>query len=90
MDTQAYKRFIYWIPAAEITAVREDLHKHGYKFTSVLGSQCEVLKAKEKTLGYGTPDAFNRLCKRQGSWYRESNKAGMHVIARELVLSRCN
>lgn len=75
-----YQRYIYWVPALQIDEVKQQLKQSGYRLASSIGSQCEVLKVSGKKLGYGTPELFGRLCKRQGSWYRKSDKAGSHVL----------
>ena len=80
MTTYHYARYIYWIPQSQIEPIKLRLKTQGYVFSSRLGSQCEVLKTQDKALGYATPHVFNRLCKRQGAWYRDSHKNGFHLI----------
>lgn len=73
-------KYIYWVPAAAIDATVGRLTADGYQLRKTFGSQCEVLKCAGKRLGHAEPAGFNRMCKRQGSWYRHSAKAGMHLI----------
>ena len=80
MSTYRYNRFIYWVPAVKIDDAKQSLGRLGYKLNKPMGSQCEVLKTSGKKLGFASPDVFSRLCKRQGSWYRNSVKNGCYLI----------
>ena len=80
MTNSNIEKFIYWVPAADINDVEHQLTTDGYQLQKTHGSQCGVLKCSGKKLGHAEPAGFNRMCKRQGSWYRDSTKSGMHLI----------
>lgn len=80
MSTTHYHRYIYWIPTQNVDYIKQDLAKDGYKFTVPFDSQCKALNTVGNKLGYLTPSVFNRVCSRQGSWYRDSDKFGQHAI----------
>lgn len=79
MSTE-YRRYIYWVPAEIVGEIRQNLKLADYSFNPPVSSQCKALITAGKKLGYLSPGAFNRVCSRQGSWYRNSGKAGMHAI----------
>lgn len=81
-DTQ-YRKYIYWVPHSDFTRLGDDLKSTDFKLAPVAKTSCETLKAKNKTVRYASPEIFNGLCKRQGSWYRESDKAGSYLVVSE-------
>jgi len=74
-------KFIYWMTKQEFESVRKILKLDGYKIAATTMTPCEVLKCSGKTVLYATPGVFNRVCTRQGSWYRASDKAGKIMLA---------
>ena len=78
-----YKKHIYWIPDCEFIKFKDDLQETEFTLKSVRKTSCETLNAKNKTVRYASPKIFSGLCKRQGSWYRESNKAGSYLVVSE-------
>ncbi len=78
-----YKKHIYWIPGSEFMNLMDDLESTELKLKPVKKTSCETLNAKNKTVRYASPEIFSGLCKRQGSWYRESNKAGCYLVVSE-------
>ncbi|MDH3326454.1 MAG: hypothetical protein OEM38_07045 [Gammaproteobacteria bacterium] len=84
---KAFAKNIYWMPEQIFDKFKEDIRKTDFKLSSVMKTPCETLKASGKKVRYATPQVFNRLCPRQGSWYRESNKAGQILVVSEEKLS---
>lgn len=74
------KKYIYWMTQQDFDFARNRLKQHDYKVTATQMTPCEVLKCNGKTLLYATPGVFNRVCTRQGSWYRASDKAGKTML----------
>lgn len=82
-----FSKNIYWVPGHEFETFKHELKKSEFKLKPVYKTSCETLNAKNKTVRYASPKIFNGLCNRQGSWYRESNKAGSYLVVSEEKLS---
>lgn len=65
---------------------RNEMKSSEYKLSSVTKTPCETLRAKGNKVRYATPEVFDRLCTRQGSWYRNSNKVGEYLVISEQKL----
>jgi len=85
---QVYKKFIYWIAPAQFDSFIKDVRCVGFEIYPVKKTSCETLKAKGKIIRFASPAIFSGLCKRQGSWYRESNKAGYYLVTSAERLSK--
>lgn len=82
-NTTQYNKHIYWVPRNEFIKFKNELETTEFKLRPVKKTSCETLNAKNKTVLYASPGIFNGLCNRQGSWYRESNKAGNYLVVSE-------
>ena len=82
-NNSRYNKHIYWIPGSEFQKFKNDLNSTEFKLKPVKKTSCETLNAKSKTGRYASPNIFSGLCNRQGSWYRESNKAGCYLVVSE-------
>ena len=78
--TKPYEKFIYWIDANELESVKTQVKDAGYSVSRALKTPCEVLNARGKKVMIGTPEIWSLICKRQGSWYRDSNRAGKYLL----------
>jgi len=88
-NSSEYKKYIYWIASNDFTSFKNDLESNNFELRPVKKTSCETLKAKKNIIRYASPEIFNGLCKRQGSWYRESNKAGKYlVVSNEKLLNK--
>ena len=88
MKTNAeYMKYIYWVPGGEFIKLKDDLESTEFKLKPVRKTSCETLIAKDKTVRYASPEIFSGLCKRHGTWYRESNKEGCYLVVSEEKLS---
>lgn len=75
-----FTRYIYWLDKDEFNVIKPTLLSFGYKLSSAKLTPCESLNASGKTIIYAYPQIWSRLCTRQGSWYRESNRAGKTLL----------
>ena len=75
-----FKKHIYWFPHSEFVKFENDIKSTAFELKSARKTSCGTLNAKDKTVRYASPEIFSGVCKRQGSWYRESNKAGSYLI----------
>lgn len=78
-----YNKYIYWVPGGEFKNFRNNLNSTEFNLQSVRKTSCETLNAIGKTVRYASPKVFSGLCKRQGSWYRESNRDGHFLVVSE-------
>lgn len=81
-----FTRYIYWMEEDDFNAMKESLPKEGVKLSGVMMTPCEVLRAKGNKALYASPQVWSFMCKRQGSWYRESERAGKYMVASEKKL----
>lgn len=81
-----YKKHIYWFSHSEFVKFENDIKSTEFELKPARKTSCGTLNAKEKTVRYASPEIFSGLCKRQGSWYRESNKVGSYLVVSEKKL----
>ncbi len=74
------KKFVYWLNEQDIPRVSEFLTTQGISLNSVGKTPCQVLKADDAQAQIASPDVFNGFCSRQGSWYRQSDRNGQHLL----------
>jgi hypothetical protein len=79
-NAEPANRFLYWFEEDEFKAARESLEVDGYSFSATILTPCQVLRSRNKTLVYASPSVWSRICSRQGSWYRASDKKGKTMI----------
>lgn len=82
-DNTQYNKYIYWVPGSEFIKFKNELALTDFNIKPVKKTSCETLNAKNKIVRYASPEIFNGLCNRQGSWYRASNKAGSYLVVSE-------
>ncbi len=87
MNTENTTKYIYWMGKQQFESSRSELQQAGYKVAASAMTPCEVLKCRGKTVNYATPGVFNRVCTRQGSWYRASDKAGKILLVSDHKLA---
>jgi len=73
-------RHVYWVDTAALPAVKADLEERGFRLATARLTPCEVLRAAGDTVFHAAPEVWNRVCARQGSWYRESDRQGWHLL----------
>ena len=72
--------YLYWMSKSEFDAAKPILKGAGLRLTGTLLTQCQVLKVGQGQVTYCAPQAWSRLCTRQGSWYRDSRRAGQYML----------
>ncbi len=75
----SYKKYCYWLDLNEFNSVKKDSEKKEIKGTDETHLPCRVLRTSTE-LGYVSPSAWNRFCKRRTSWYWKSDKAEKFLI----------
>lgn len=74
------KRYLYWLSEADFERHRPTLAEQGFVFKATPVTPCQVLKSRDKTLYFAPPKIWSGSCKRQGSWYRESQRNGQYML----------
>jgi hypothetical protein len=76
-----YVKYFYWVSPAEIQGVLEDLKAKLDKndIPKAQIRQCESLNSTT-TIMHVPPEVWSANCKRQGSWFRTSDRAQDHLI----------
>ena len=79
MKTDDYVRYTYWITSAQAERLARILkEEHGIRLRKAGGVVCTPLAPRSRVT-LVTPQAWNRTCARQGSWYRTSSRAGLSL-----------
>lgn len=73
-------RYMYWVPAQDFKSVAAGVKARGLRLTGSRMTPCETLRAEGNMAIYATPQVFSRMCTRQGSWYRESERNGKFLL----------
>lgn len=73
-------RHLYWFDEAEFESSSRLLSEAGYELEAARMTPCQVLRASGKTLVFALPQVWSRVCVRQGSWYRASDRRGHTML----------
>jgi len=87
-NTGTGKHHLYWLEEKEFKAARDLLQANAYRLSSTLLTPCQVLKSRGKNLVYARPAIWSRICVRQGSWYRDSERNGQFMLMSDHRLPR--
>ena len=82
-SSNTFSKYLYWLSKDELDQVKPGLKAAGIKLAAVLKTPCEVLKASGNKALYASPTVWSTICKRQGSWYRASDRAGKYMLISE-------
>jgi len=74
-----YIKHIYWLTKDEEERLRDELAARDIKLKSAKGIVCTPLDEINKITSVA-PDVWDDTCKRQGSWYRASDKNGLYLV----------
>ena len=85
MERGPYRKYVYWMPQEESTALRDHLTSRGTKVKTARGIVCTPLDIINK-ISIVPPEVWNDTCGRQGSWYRTSEKNGLYLIVSSFEL----
>jgi hypothetical protein len=80
-----YKKHVYWLTEHEEAQLREELARRDVRVKSAKGVVCTPLD-RINTITSVAPEVWNETCKRQGSWYRTSQKRGHYLIISSFLL----
>jgi len=82
------KKHLYWIPADEFSRVVEAIRNSGIRLVGSLLTPCETLRMTADKAVYAAPSIFSRMCVRQGSWYRNSERNGNYLLLSPIRLPK--
>jgi len=75
--------YLYWLSQEEFDNAKGVLKANGFTLSATVLTPCQVMRAKGHKVMYAPPSVWSRLCVRQGSWYRESVRAGKTMLMSE-------
>jgi hypothetical protein len=78
--------YLYWMSPSDFAAAKPLLKGAGLRLAGSLLTPCQVLRVQEGHVNYASPQAWSRLCNRQGSWYRASSRAGKTMLISRVPL----
>jgi hypothetical protein len=78
--TEIEKRHLYWFSEGDFESSKKLLSEAGYRLKATNMTPCQVLHARGKTLMFAPPEVWSRVCVRQGSWYRASDRRGHYMV----------
>jgi hypothetical protein len=74
-----YKKYVYWLNAEQVSVLKKVLEEQKIKLKQAKGIVCTPMDRINK-IAIVAPEIWNETCARQGSWYRTSEKNGLHLI----------
>ena len=78
-QNKPYQKHIYWLDANRVLALKKNLETKDIKLKYAKGIVCTPMDKINK-ISVVTPDVWNETCRRQGSWYRTSDKNGLYLV----------
>ncbi len=79
MKKKDYEKYIYWVTPETEARLREDLASRGVRLKSAKGVVCTPLDEINR-ISSVAPEVWGDTCRRQGSWYRSSDRNGLFLI----------
>ncbi len=76
---EAYMKHIYWLTGPQVGQLGKELEGSGIKMKQAKGVSCTPLNVIN-AISCVAPKVWDENCDRQGSWYRASNKNGLHLV----------
>ncbi|NNE35160.1 MAG: hypothetical protein HKN13_07995 [Rhodothermales bacterium] len=77
---------LYWFDRDAFFSAKRALLDEGTRVVSCKLTPCQVMRASGNTVVYATPEVWSRMCVRQGSWYRKSDRFGQYMMMSERKL----
>lgn len=74
------KKYLYWLPEDVFPRIPVEFRKMGIQLAGSKMTPCETLRCSSTKAVYASPAVFQRMCVRQGSWYKESNRNGKYLV----------
>lgn len=87
--TNEYERFTCFVSEDGLQRFKLWAKKQGLSMVKAKNKACEVLHPRVRA-GFVPPKVWDRDCRRQGSWYRESSESGNYLIVSSVLLERMN
>ena len=79
-DIDSPARYLYWFSKEDFVQTKSTLEAGGYHLSQALLTPCQVLRSVGKKLVYAPPAVWRRICVRQGTWYRNSDRSGKYML----------
>jgi hypothetical protein len=79
MKEKPYCKHVYWMTPEEEQALGKSLASEHIKLKRAKGIVCTPLDVLNK-ISSVAPEVWNDTCRRQGSWYRASERNGLYLI----------
>ena len=92
------KKYVHWLPRGDFEALRSRLLGKKVRMTPIRSVPCKGL-SDVVDIGFVMPEEWNKTCRRQGSWYRQSDRNGQILVlssrpieglAAEAVIEPCD
>lgn len=80
-----YKKFVYWMTAQQEASLRAELASRDIRVRSAKGIVCTPLDPINR-ISIVAPGVWSETCRRQGSWYRTSEKNGLYLVVSSFPL----
>jgi len=78
-QSDAYVKYTHFLSLEELNVIKDWAKEKGVRMYKARDMPCEPLHPQRK-IGYVAPKVWDRSCRRQGSWYRESSQAGKYLL----------
>lgn len=85
MKKKTYEKYIYWVTPEAEARLREDLAARDIRLKSAKGVVCTPLDVINR-ISSVAPEVWGDTCRRQGSWYRSSDRNGLFLIVSSFAI----
>ncbi len=85
MKKRPYEKYIYWVTPETEACLRDDLAARGIRLKSAKGVVCTPLDEINRVSSVA-PEVWGDTCRRQGSWYRSSDRNGLFLIVSSFAI----
>lgn len=83
---QPYKKYIYWLKEKQLPQLQAILRMQNIKLKFAKRIVCTPMDRISK-IAVVAPKIWNEACRRQGSWYRTSERKGLYLIISQFELA---
>ncbi len=73
------KKYVHWLKPEAFEALRARLLARKIRMTPIRSVPCKGL-SDVVDVGFVMPEEWNKTCRRQGSWYRQSDRNGLVLV----------
>lgn len=73
-----YRKHVYWLTPAEADLLVRKMEASGIRVAKARGVVCTPLDERNR-IGLVSPEVWSDTCARPGSWYRASDRCGLHL-----------